>query len=88
MLFASASVRDHRAPNTQNITSHLPYLSPPQPLTIKHRCSRPASSVRIDTLTRREPFKQNTGHTRGRGCGRGRGRRRRRERDRARRGSL
>jgi hypothetical protein len=54
----------------QNITSHLPYLSPPQPLTVERRHGRLASSVRVNTLTRREPFEQNTGYTRGRGRGR------------------
>ena len=46
-----------------------------QPLTVLCRCSHPAGSVRVDTLTCREPsaFEQNTGYTtRGCGCGCGR----------------
>jgi len=46
--------RARRAP-TQNITSHLPYPSPPQPLTVERRRGRPAGFIRVDTSTRREP---------------------------------
>ena len=77
MLFASTSVRDGRAPRTQNITSHLPYLFPPQPLTVECLRGRPAGSVCVNTSTYREPsaFEQNTGYAT-RGLGRGRGCRR------------
>ena len=60
-----------------HITSHLPYLFPPQPLTVESLRGRPAGSVCVNTSTHREPlaFEQNTGYTT-RGHGRGRGRRR------------
>ena len=49
---------------TQNITSHLAYLFPHQPLTVKCVCGRPTGSVCVNTSTHREPpaFKQNTGY--------------------------
>jgi len=67
---ACACARARRAP----IPSHLPCLSPPQPLIVERRCGRPAGSIRVGISTRREPlvFEQNNGYTtRGR---RGRGR--------------
>ena len=77
MLFVSASIRNGRAPSTQNITLHLPYLFSPQPLTVESLRGGPAGFVGVNTSTHREPsaFEHNTGYTT-RGRWRGHGRRR------------
>ena len=61
-MFAFVLVRNYRA-HTQNITSHLLYLFPPQTLTVEGLCGYLVGFVCVNTLTCRElsAFKQNTG---------------------------
>ena len=58
-------MRDLSRAHTQNTTPHLPYLFPPQPLTVECLCGRLTGYVCVNSLPRRKPsaFEQNTGYT-------------------------
>ena len=91
LFIRSVTTRQSRA-HTQNITSHLLYLFPPQPNCWGPPCCPTGSiCVNISTYDKPSAFEQNTGYTT-RGHGHGHGRRcrhgRRREYRHAHRGSL